>query len=372
VVRKSVGPQGLCRFESGRPHQSFGDTAMAINLSNILPNASQTLDGAGFLFGSGTSFEAGYPLMEGLTQQVMTAIGTDHRAVLDEALAAAGKSYDSTAATPNIEELADLVLAHWANSGDPRFSRLEARFRELILECILAVKNPNLEHHIRFFDALKKRAFGLSCTVWIFTTNYDLLFETAASLAGVFVENGFCGTTDRFFNSSQFKNTYGTIAVQRFTPCANLTVKLIKLHGSTSWYEKDAQYYERHPDGIDAAMRRVMVLPRRRKVMDTLTPPYDALFTHASKALGGECKYLVSCGFNYGDEHINQHILLPPMMAKKCRLFVLAQEEPAGIAAFKAMPNFQGGFDTHLHQNGTRVDEKTSAWKFSNFVSLFD
>ncbi len=59
---------------------------------------------------------------------------------------------------------------------------------------------------------------------------------------------------------------------------------------------------------LASSARRVMVLPRRRKVMDTMTPPYDTLFTQASKVLGGECKYLVSCGFNFADEHINQQL----------------------------------------------------------------
>jgi hypothetical protein len=345
---------------------------MAVDLSVILPNVSQTLDGTGFIFGAGTSFEAGYPLMEGLTREVMAALTPDQRAVVDEALKAADEIYDNAKATPNIEQLADLIIAHWTNSGDSRFGSLEARLRELILERILAVATPNIEHHCRFFEALKKRAFGLPCSVWIFTTNYDLLFETAAAQVGIAIENGFCGATDRFFNPTQFKNAYGTVAAQRFTPSPNLTVKLIKLHGSISWYEQDSRFYERHPSALKAGMRRVMVLPRRRKSMDTLTPPYDVLFTHASKALGSECRYLVSCGFGYGDEHINQNILLPVMHAKKCRLFALSCEEPLGIAAFKAMPNFCGGFGTHLHLNGNRVDQQTPAWKFSNFVRLFE
>ena len=40
-----------------------------------------------------------------------------------------------------------------------------------------------------------------------------------------------------------------------------------------------------------------MVLPRRKKIMDTLKSPYDALFFHASSVLENACEYLVSCGF---------------------------------------------------------------------------
>lgn len=147
---------------------------MTIDLSVILPNVSQTLNGTGFLFGAGTSREAGYPMMPQLTREVMTALKPGERPILDEVLKLAGETYDVAKATPDIEQLSDLVIAHWTNSGDPRFSNLESRLRELILERILAVASPNLHNHCRFFEALKKRAFGLPCSVWIFTTNYDL------------------------------------------------------------------------------------------------------------------------------------------------------------------------------------------------------
>lgn len=156
-------------------------------------------------------------MMPQLTRDVMTALKPAEHAVLDEVLKLAGEAYDDVNATPNIEQLSDLVIAHWTNSGDARFSGLESRLRELILEAILAVSTPNLDNHCRFFDALKKRAFGFPCSVWIFTTNYDLLFETAAARAGVSVENGFCGTTERYFNPALFNSISGAIAVRRLT-----------------------------------------------------------------------------------------------------------------------------------------------------------
>lgn len=345
---------------------------MTIDLSAILPNVAQTLEGTGFLFGAGTSREAGYPMMPQLTREVIGELNSTERSALDEALTLAGQPYDDAKATPNIEQLSDLVIAHWTNSGDSRFIGLESRLRELILVRILAVANPLIDNHCRFFEALKRRAFGLPCSVWIFTTNYDLLFETAAARVGVALENGFCGTTERFFQPAQFKSTSGVIVGRGFTPNNGLTVRLIKLHGSISWAEESSKFYERHPAALPSGARRVMVLPRRKKVMDTMTPPYDILFSQTGKALGGECKYLVSCGFSFSDEHINQQLLLPALQANKCRLFALSQVEPSGIAAFKPFPNFSAGFESHAHFS-TRADPTTTdAWMFSKFVSLFE
>lgn len=345
---------------------------MNINLSDILANVAKTLDGTGFLFGAGTSLEAGYPMMPQLTREVMGALNYGERSVLDEVLNRAAETYDDEKATPNIEQLSDLVIAHSTNSGEPRFSGLESRLRELILERILAVATPNFDNHCRFLEALRKRAFGLPRSVWIFTTNYDLLFETAAAKVGVIIENGFSGTTERHFNPGQFKSVSGYVAGSRFTPANALTVKLLKLHGSISWAEESSKFYERHPAAIAPAARRVMVLPRRKKVMDTMTPPYDTLFSQANKALGGECKYLVSCGYSFGDEHINQQLLLPVMKANRCRLFALSKEEPAGLKAFKELPNFSAGFESHAHVSTKADPTTTDAWKFSKFVSLFE
>ena len=102
-------------------------------------------------------------------------------------------------------------------------------------------RKPNLEHHCRFFEALKSRCFGRPCSVWILTTNYDLLFETAAARTNVLLENGFCGATERYFYPAQFRNTPGEAVGRRFSPSNTLTVRLVKLHGSISWVEEESR-----------------------------------------------------------------------------------------------------------------------------------
>jgi hypothetical protein len=344
---------------------------MSLDLATILPNISHSLEGTGFLFGAGTSVEAGYPLMSGLTRNVVDALAPAERFVLDDVLKAAGTAYDGTAATPNIEEIADLVIAHAINSKDARCTALESRFRELVVQEILSVKIPSVDNHVQFFRALSKRTFGRPFTVWIFTTNYDLLFEVAAAKAGVVVENGFSGCTERFFNPGQFWATSGAVAGNRFTPSNQLTIKLVKLHGSISWISDAGQIVERHPDALTGAVNRIMVLPRRKKVMETLAPPHETLFAYMSRVLGGECKYLLCCGFSFGDEHINQHLVLPALQSGRVRLFTLNEFEPGGVADFKKLPSFGGGYSNELYMGGKAETTGTNLWKFSEFVKLF-
>lgn len=345
---------------------------MAIDLQTILPNIPHSLDGTGFLFGAGTSREAGYPMMQELTRQVVGALTAGERSVLDGILAVNTITYDDTTASPNIEELSDYVIAHAINTNSPTSHSLENRFRELIVENLLSHTIPSLDSHCRLINALKARAFGRACTVWIFTTNYDLLFEISAARAGVILENGFCGATERFFNPAQFRSITGEVTGDRFSANSHLTIKLVKLHGSLSWVHDGGNLYERHPDAVNGSMTRVMVLPRRKKVMDTLAEPYNTLFSQTRRVLGTECKYLVSCGFSYGDEHINQHLLLPAMQSNRCRLFALCETEPPGVTVFKALPCFNSAFATQSWVNGQHSTTGTDLWQFSKFVTLFE
>jgi hypothetical protein len=199
-----------------------------------------------------------------------------------------------------------------------------------------------------------------------------LLLETAAARASVNIENGFLGTTERYFTPTQFSSVTGTTRGNRFTRGNNLTVKLVKLHGSVSWTKEPSGIYERHPEAMTAESERLMVLPRRKKMFDTLSPPYDTLFAQMSRILGTECKYLVSCGFSFSDDHINQQVLFPAIQQNKCCLFALSQEEPPGLGPFLAHRNCSGGFETHRHISCVRETKGTDAWKFSQFVTLFE
>lgn len=344
---------------------------MPITLDDLLPSLKQSLNEIGFLFGAGASFQAGYPLMSTLTRQVVAGLTGPQRIDLDSVLTNVGQPYDDATAIPNIEEIADLVIAHALNSGDARFSALEQRLRQLIVDNLLSVSNLDVSHHVNFFQALKRRTFGLPTTVWIFTTNYDVLLETAAAIAGVRIENGFSGVTTGFFDPSRYGQLHGSSDGQRFTPYSGLVVKLLKLHGSLSWYADMGQVREQHPTSLAATTSRVVVLPRRRKVMDTLSPPYDQLFAQAIRTIGHECRYLISCGFSFGDEHISQSVLLPALQAGRCRLSALCSIEPPGIAPFKSLPNFRGHFSTHGWADAGANDQSTPLWRFDEFAAAF-
>jgi hypothetical protein len=273
---------------------------MTLTLQQILPNLQSGLTNTGFLFGAGTSVEAGYPMMPRLTKEVVSSLSSLERGVLDDALSANGVHFEAAANAPNIELISDLVMSHAITTGSSRFIDLEKRIRSIITDIILGVTTPSLENHIRFLVALKKRAFGRPACVYIFTTNYDVLFELAGAKAGVVIETGFVGSVDRFFDYRRFSTACGIAQGQnRFAEHPVLTVRLIKLHGSISWVARSGGVIERHPAAIASTDGRVMILPRRRKVLDTLQPPHDTLFAVASRSLGTTITLIRTCYFRW-------------------------------------------------------------------------
>jgi len=338
---------------------------MSFSVSQLFPGIETGLNNIGFLFGAGTSNEAGYPLMPDLTKAVVDNLATENRPTLDEMLHAKGLSYDSSIGEPNIEIISDLVMEFFVDTQAEKYQALEKNIRKLIVENMLSVKSPDLSHHVRFLEALKQRAHGTSAAVTILTTNYDVLFELAAGETGVRMVTGFEGPLKRVFDPRIFDLSRGEIVQRQFKRRPELTINLFKLHGSISWFKNNSRFIESGIDLYGLEPERIMILPRRRKVMDTLSGPFDQLFARASRGLGSKCKYLVSCGFSFGDSHINDQLLFPKLSEGKIRLVALCGFEPDCLEDLKAFRSFHAGLPNECIIDRREISEGTDLWKFS-------
>jgi len=343
---------------------------MSFTLQNILPGIGTGLNSVGFLFGAGTSKGAGYPLMGDLTKQVYANLSADDKSTLEAILVQNKLSYDESKGSPNIEILADLVVEASINAPKAEHDQLSAEIQRLISEIILSVESPNLEDHVRFLEALKKRSSGSFSKVTIFTTNYDILFEIAAGEVGVRMETGFDGSLKRTFTPEAFGLSRGTLFEGRFSNRTELHINLVKLHGSIAWVKEGGSLFETGINLDKPDQKRAIILPRRRKVMDTLAHPFDQLFTKASRILGNECKYLVSCGFSFGDKHINDELLLPKLREAKIRLTALCGVEPECLSELIPYPSFQIGLPDRCESSNQPLREGTDLWKFEELVKL--
>ncbi|MFC6197543.1 SIR2 family protein [Ponticaulis profundi] len=342
-----------------------------MNIEDFVPEVGQGIDKIGFLFGAGTSFEAGYPLISGLTKQVFQELESDERDLLSSILEQQSLAYDQELGTPNIEEIADFVTARQVNADCPQSKRLLDKIRKLIREAILGVTTPNISDHVAFFEALKVRAFDRPTDIFIITTNYDLLFEEAASYAGVRMNNGFVGTTFRYFSEAEFGLSYGTLSGQKFQKESGLRVHLYKLHGSISWFKDGSEIREVDPLRIQAQHERCMILPRRSKIIETLHNPHDRLFRRCSELIGRDCKFLISNGFSFGDDHINSHLITPKISNGSIRITNFCEFEPSALSAVRDRPNvIHQCSDKKVHR-GIETPGGSTAWQFGNFTRLF-
>jgi hypothetical protein len=349
---------------------------MDFDVSDFFPNASMGLKNIGFFFGAGTSRKAGYPLMPSLTKDVLQKINSDDLEILGDLVTRSlAIQIDVANGTPNIEEISDVLESALLiiDRNDPKylkFNDIRNQIREKIFES-LQITTPDFSDHVRFFNALSRIFSGKSETIWIFTLNYDLLFEIAASKVKVPLFNGFVGTSLRFFNNQSFHYSIGTIEGIQFHNYRNPIFKIMKLHGSLDWWKCDNSVFStENRNYLSTSSQRVMVLPRKKKMSETLDSPYNDIFRYSDRILGSQCKYLVSCGYSYGDEHINDTLLLPKVQQNKIKLTALVKDEPQNFKKFNLHNSFSYGTETSIKKNNRVEESGTELWQFEKFVDL--
>lgn len=182
--------------------------------------------------------------------------------------------------------------------------------------------------YIDFLSAVDRILFArknilLARQANIFTTNYDLFFEHAASaIPGVVLNDGFDRSSlmkaatfspERYFDRTYRSGTFYNHQIE--IP----TINLIKLHGSFSWRKKaDAVVFdaapvpaltsveETNPAKIrEYLQKHFLILPNLRKFHATLMERvYYDLLRLFSRALEQQNVTLLVFGFSFADEHI--------------------------------------------------------------------
>lgn len=130
----------------------------------------------------------------------------------------------------------------------------------------------------------------------IFTTNYDFLFELGLENKEIPYYDGFCGSLRPFFNPESLED-FSFLAKQ---------TKLWKIHGSLGWhFDKDTEKILRvSPDDDD-----ILIYPSSLKYKDSKKQPYESLLDRLTNFLKLDDSILITCGYSWGDEHINSRII---------------------------------------------------------------
>lgn len=157
---------------------------------------------------------------------------------------------------------------------------------------------PKRVPHDDFAEWVKK--VNRTASLEIFTTNYDVLLERAFEASRVPVFDGFVGTLHAFFYPECLDD-------EDLLPKPKW-IRLWKLHGSVNWTLKEME-------GDGGARKRIirvqpaksgeLILPSHRKYDESRKQPYMAYMDRLSRILSVEHALLITCGYSFGDEHIN-------------------------------------------------------------------
>ena len=174
---------------------------------------------------------------------------------------------------------------------------------------------------------------------WVFTTNYDLFSERALDRLGLPYANGFSGVVERRFNPATFRYALAEqldISNRKWSAVDGF-VYLCKLHGSISWTEDDHGLFPIRETWPQTAPSKVMIFPTPAKQNSSLGSPYSDLFREFQSRIVREQSVLITMGYAFGDEHLN-NIIYQALTIPTFRLIVFADPGSGGdIAKLRAL-----------------------------------
>ena len=172
-------------------------------------------------------------------------------------------------------------------------------------------------YHEHFTKKILQRSLNLK-RANIFTTNYDLAFDKAFDRLGVNYINGFSGFHNRYFKPETFEydiffpgsTTQGK--VQRIEK----VLRYFKIHGSLTWVNRGPSAncvygIEELPMELirkNEEYDSLMIYPTTVKKSYTLDYPYSELFRQFSISIAQPQSVLITFGYSFSDEHINDLI----------------------------------------------------------------
>lgn len=258
--------------------------------------------------------------------------------------------------------------------------------KEYILYECLNEKNKNKDENIvnvykQFYRKLSLRDSNLPKPN-VFSTNYDLFSERAMDNLGITYTNGFSGFVERFFNPSIFNYALAEqmdISSLKWSVIDSF-IYLFKIHGSVNWVEKESDnklfsIQEIQDVSFDKLKEEdnYMIYPSPLKQNASLGSPYADLFREFQKRITQKQSTLVTMGFSFGDEHIN-NIIYQALTIPSFRLVIFSDfgyyKDDNHIAVRKNIEKLKNLNDPRIWIIGTDgIKDENDKWTESTFGS---
>lgn len=269
----------------------------------------------GFLFGAGSSLaqkkgktSLTVPAIGEMTTQIVKEVSTTKKikTALEDVKKELNESFNIETVLSNLEQKSKLLFGTNKLNG-----LLKTEFEDLILLVKQSIRKRVSVHK----DATDKPVSSETVNdlvqtdfanwigqadrkfpIEIFTTNYDFLFELGLEQKQIPYYDGFCGSYRPFFNPE---------SVEDLSFLSNQT-KVWKIHGSLGWhYDENTERILR----VKADENDILIYPSSLKYKDSKKQPYESLMDRLSNFLKQDDTILFTCGYSWGDEHINERII---------------------------------------------------------------
>ena len=146
----------------------------------------------------------------------------------------------------------------------------------------------------------------------VFTTNYDLAFETSASNIGMIVIDGFEYSQPYQFNPIWFHYdiVHRVQSNDKTSTYLPNVFHLYKIHGSVDWVKTEQGIHKRISN--EQIGEPVIIYPSSNKYQTSYESPYLDMISSFLEAIQKPKTAILCLGFGFNDKHINNAITMAP------------------------------------------------------------
>ncbi len=248
------------------------------------------------------------PAIEGLTSHVCKSFEKieELKSGFDILVKLLSEKLDSS---PNVEDILSFVRALHDVAGSDKIhglskddlEQIDTEICKIVTELVkVDLPGDNSPyHHLANWIRSVTRAHPVE----IFTPNYDLLMEQALENMKVPYFDGFVGSRHTFFDLTSM----GQDLLTEKDSLPPRWARLWKVHGSINWWRTKTNEVERRTE--NAPGDRQMIYPSHLKYEQSRRMPYLAMLDRLKSFLAQGQAVLITCGYSFSDQHLNDVIL---------------------------------------------------------------
>ena len=268
------------------------------------------------LAGSGCSYCAGGPTMSDLWKAVLEEPPKEETETIAKTI-----GYDLT--IKNIEYFLSQTEAYLSFNTDETAKTFFNNAKKIILEKCRDFSKDKLTAHETLLHRLSRRRTR-DQRLRIFTTNYDLCFEIAATKLGCVAIDGFSFTSPRRYDPRFFD--YDIIRRPRSGEDNGHYLEgvflLYKLHGSVNWEQGENSIIEKEHTEPEKAC---LIYPASGKYQQSYNQPFIESISQYLMAIREPNTCLLVMGFGFNDDHLSKPLLSAVRSNPHLRLIVVAR-----------------------------------------------